>query len=161
MRNPPALKVDPNAVSIWRIKAALSSLFYGLVPLAYFFLSKKLEQLPLWGFWSLLTLAVLIYLFEVLLVPVIRYRTLRYEITAEEVYLQAGVFNVRRSLIPMNRVQHVETAQGMLLRAYSLANVTVYTAAGKHQIPALQLQVADDLRNRIAEFAKVVDDDDV
>ncbi|ARU61640.1 hypothetical protein CBW65_11905 [Tumebacillus avium] len=161
MRNPPQHQVDRHAVSVWRIKEALIGLLYGIVPLAYFLLSRVIEQLPGWGLYVLIALALLGYLFEVGLVPLIRYRTLRYEITAEEVYLQYGVLIIRRSLIPMNRVQHVETAQGLLLRTYDLANVTIYTAAGKHQIPALQLQIADGLRNKIAEFAKVVDDDDV
>ncbi|MFD2171780.1 PH domain-containing protein [Tumebacillus lipolyticus] len=161
MRNPPIHEVDHRAVKVWRITALFTSLFYWLFPVGYYFLSKRVDVLPDWGLLLLLTLALIITLFEVIFVPIIRYRTWRYEITAEEIYLQHGVFVVRRSSIPMTRVQHVETAQGVLLRPYDLAVVSIFTAGGKHKIPALQVDVADNLRNKIAEFAKVVDDHDV
>ena len=59
----------------------------------------------------------------------------------------------------MARVQHVDTRQGPLLRHYGLSTVTISTAAGTHEIPALADDVAGILRDRISELARVVDED--
>jgi membrane protein YdbS with pleckstrin-like domain len=105
---------------------------------------------------GLLIVAVLLL---VILVPGLRYRRWRYEVTEDEVDLQEGVMIVRRTLVPMTRVQHVDTSQGPLDRAFGLANVTVATAAGAHKIPALTLEDADVLRDRISQLARVAVDD--
>ena len=45
---------------------------------------------------------------------------------------------MRRTLIPMARVQHVETTEGVLEQALGLATVAIHTAAGGHTIPLLR-----------------------
>jgi len=159
MRVPPAHQVNARAVNVWRVTGAITALFFAAVPAAYFFLQMKWTALPDAGLYILTALALLLLPFELLVVPVLRYRTWRYEITAEEVYLQHGVIVIKRVLIPMTKVQHVDTSQGPILRAHDLASVTVFSGAGKHEIPALTPEEADHLRDKIARFAKVVDDD--
>ena len=61
----------------------------------------------------------------------------RYEVRESEIELQHGIFIVKRTLIPMVRVQHVDTSQGPILRKYDLAEITISTAATNHTIPAL------------------------
>jgi membrane protein YdbS with pleckstrin-like domain len=58
----------------------------------------------------------------------------------------------------MVRVQHVDTSQGPIMRAFGLSDVKVSTAAGVHAIPALADHDADALRDRIAVLARVTDD---
>lgn len=70
-----------------------------------------------------------------------------------------GLFIIRRTLIPMIRVQHVETCQGPFLHKYQLASVEVSTAATVHTIPALDIQEADELRQYISKMASVEDED--
>jgi len=53
---------------------------------------------------------------------------------------------VKRTLIPMIRVQHVDSSQGPLLKKYRLASVTISTAATVHEIPALDEEEAEELR---------------
>lgn len=62
----------------------------------------------------------------------------------------------------MVKVQHVDTGQGPLLRRFRLANVTIHTAASMHQIPALETEKAEALRDQIAALARVkeVEEDD-
>ena len=76
-----------------------------------------------------------------------------------EIDIQSGIFVIKRTLIPMNRVQHVETKQGPLLRKYELASVEISTAATMHVIPALDLTEADELRHYISKMASVEEED--
>ena len=73
--------------------------------------------------------------------------------------MQHGVFVIERTLVPMVRVQHVDTTQGPLLRKYQLATIYISTAATRHEIPAIDLQEAEELRHSISALARVAEDD--
>jgi membrane protein YdbS with pleckstrin-like domain len=67
------------------------------------------------------------------------------------------MLTVRHTLVPMLRVQHVETTSDIVEQQLDLANVVVHTAAGSHKIPLLTLGDAAELRDRIAALAETAD----
>ena len=89
--------------------------------------------------------------------PILRWRTWHYEVREHEIDLLHGALRVRRTLIPMTRVQHVESERTVLLDLFDLRSVTVHTAAGKHTIPALTETEAGELRDRIGLLAREPD----
>jgi uncharacterized protein len=89
--------------------------------------------------------------------PLLRWRTWRYEIREHEIDLLRGALRVRRTLIPMTRVQHVESERTVLSDFFDLRSVTVHTAAGGHTIPALLEGAAAEIRDRIALLAREPD----
>jgi membrane protein YdbS with pleckstrin-like domain len=91
------------------------------------------------------------------IVPELRYRRWRWEVREHEIDLQRGVLVLRRTLIPMERVQHVETERNIIGQALELATVKIHTAAGSHEIPLLAEYDAGVLRARIAELARTSD----
>jgi uncharacterized protein len=91
-------------------------------------------------------------------VPLVRWRTWRYEVRDEEIDLLRGAVVVRRTLIPMTRVQHVDTQRTPLSDLFELRSVTVHTAAGSHAIPALRPGNAAAIRDRIAVLARQPDE---
>jgi membrane protein YdbS with pleckstrin-like domain len=91
-------------------------------------------------------------------VPVWRLRSYRYEVREEEIDLRRGILAVTRTLVPMVRVQHVDTHRTVLSRMFGLAAVRFHTAAGATSIPALREDAADAIRDRIAELARVPED---
>src|SRR5690606_21806327 len=97
--------------------------------------------------------------YKIVLIPALRFRYWRYDVTEEEIDLYRGIFVRTRTAIPMSRVQHVDTEDGPLFRYYGLAAVIITTAATTHVIPALSREVADELREKIARLAMVVEDD--
>src|SRR5699024_4057798 len=107
---------------------------------------------------ALILVVVLLILF-VVVIPKIRYRRWRYEIFDKEIYIQHGLIIVTRTIVPMTRVQHVDTTQGPILKRFNLAGVQISTAATIHTIPALEEADAIQLRDRISELARVAIDD--
>jgi membrane protein YdbS with pleckstrin-like domain len=89
--------------------------------------------------------------------PELRWRRWRWEVREHEIDLQRGILVVRRTLIPMARVQHVETERGLIGQALGLATVKIHTAAGSHEIPLLRDYDAGMMRARIAELARTDD----
>ena len=94
----------------------------------------------------------------VALLPPLRFRLWRYELREHELEIQEGLLVVRRMLIPLVRVQHVDTRQGPLARWFGLSSVTVATAGSSHEIPALNDHVANLLRDRISALARTARD---
>ncbi len=82
--------------------------------------------------------------------PGLRWRRWRYEIRPDEIDLQRGILWIGRTLVPLARIQHVDTRQGPLQRRFGLSTVVFYTAAGPNQIPELSTPVAAGVRDRIA-----------
>jgi len=132
------------AVPILAGGAFASYVFAGQVPI-------YLALLPL------LAAAALNVLF-VLVLPPLLWRRWRYEIRSLEVDLQRGLLRVTRTLVPMARVQHVDTRHGPLQRRLGLSTVVFYTAAGPNEIPQLAQKTAAEVRDRIAELTQSRDE---
>ncbi len=72
--------------------------------------------------------------------------------------MQRGLVRVTRTLVPMARVQHVDTRRGPLQRRLGLSTVVFYTAAGPNEIPQLATGTAAEVRDRIAELTRTADE---
>jgi hypothetical protein len=92
------------------------------------------------------------------IVPEVAYRRWRWEVAEEEVRLREGLIVVTHTVIPMVRIQHADTSQGPIMRMLGLMDVHISTAAGRHTIPALSVEHAAQLRDRIATLARATDD---
>ncbi|SIS47885.1 PH domain-containing protein [Salimicrobium flavidum] len=158
MRQSPAHHIERSAISAWRWTAIIF-LFIPLILIAGSIASYIYWSWPGW----VIALAVVLFLIDLLLsvylIPVLRWRRWRYEVFEQEIYIQRGILIRRRTIIPMLRVQHVDTKQGPILKRFSLATVTVSTAATTHEIPALSDSEASALRDRISQLARVDEDD--
>lgn len=154
----PQKRISKKGLTVWRISGAIHSFFAllvlgGAVALTFIF------DWPSWiiGI-AVLAFALYAYLF-IMLLPTLRWKRWRYEVRENEIELQHGVFIIKRTLVPMIRVQHVDTQQGPILRKYQLATITVSTAATVHEIPALEVDEAEELRFFISKLVRVADED--
>ncbi|WP_158275786.1 PH domain-containing protein [Bifidobacterium catulorum] len=96
-----------------------------------------------WTFWHCLVLAIAAaaLLLDLLTRPLrttYSYAFNRYSIGKHDVMLHKGWLLRDTTTIPYNRVQHVETKQGPLLRRFGLTAVEIHTAVGEHEIAALE-----------------------
>lgn len=107
---------------------------------------------------ALQVLGPLIALAGTIAMPQLRWRHWRYELRDEELDLLRGAIVITRTLIPMVRVQHVDTRRTWLGDQIGLQAVVVHTAAGSHTIPALEPDAATAIRDRIARLARQPDE---
>jgi uncharacterized protein len=147
----PAQRLAPHARWAWR-----ATWFLGCCA-ALIAISLARDALP--APWSgiALALALVALLVGTPLVPELRWRRWRWEVREHEIDLQRGILVVRRTLIPMARVQHVETERGVLGQWLGLSTIEIHTAAGSHEIPLLDEHDAGQMRARIAELARTDD----
>jgi len=107
----------------------------------------------------LTVLAIVSFIIFVVIVPKIRWIQWSFEVYDQEIDIHKGIFWKRRIIIPLIRVQNVDTRQGPIMRANGLASFTVATAAGEHLIPGLQVEEADKLRDHVAVLARIAQED--
>ncbi|WP_108585481.1 PH domain-containing protein [Paenisporosarcina sp. OV554] len=158
MRNEPMNQISPKGLKVWRLYGVIHSTVILLISIGAGVLNWWLEG-PLWVLFICILVPLLYTYIFVYLFPKLRWLRWRYEVREQEIELQHGLFIVRRVLVPMVRVQHVDTQQGPILRKYDLASITISTAATNHTIPALITNEADELRRRISTLARVAEDD--
>jgi uncharacterized protein len=91
-------------------------------------------------------------------VPELRWRRWRWEVREHEIDIRRGTIAVTRTLVPMLRVQHVDTKRDLLQQGLGLATVVFHTAAGANEIPALTVAEAGQVRDRIAALARTADE---
>lgn len=158
MKAEPEGRLDPRAKLLWRLTGTLQAapILTGGAFGTYVLAARAeapiyLSVLPVVG---ALALAVLL----VFVLPPLLWRRWRYEIRPLEVDLQRGLVSITRTLVPMARVQHVDTRRGPLQRRLGLSTVVFYTAAGPNEIPQLANETAADVRDRIAELTREADE---
>ncbi len=153
----PANKLDARAKTAWRLQIA-AGMAVGLLLLVIYTVAMVVIDASL--LWWLLPVIGFVVLLVLWLGPAVElmYRRWRWEVTQTEVRLQSGLIIIKRTVIPMARIQHVDTSQGPILRMFDLSEVHVSTAAGSHKIPMLAEADAAAIRDRIAALAQVTDD---
>ncbi|MFF5996260.1 PH domain-containing protein [Lysinibacillus sp. KU-BSD001] len=158
MREQPKYKIPERGVTVWRIYGLFQTLLLAILAGVATFLTYTFEW-PLYIYliaWGIVILAIILFIW---IFPNVRYNIWRYEVREQEIEIQSGLFVVTRTLIPMVRVQHVDTEQGPILKRYRLSNISISSAATTHTIPFLETHEADALRARISELARVAEED--
>lgn len=153
----PSKRLPRDAQSYWHAVGSAQGL--GAVVAGFIFVS-MLDDAGVDGALRYVPLAVGLVVAVLLaaVIPPLRWRRWRYEIRDDEIDLRHGTFTVRRTLVPIRRVQHVDTEVGPLQQSFGLAGVKFHTAAGATAIPALDRGEAELVRARVAELARTRDD---
>ena len=137
----PAHQVSPRAVGYWRLTAA-GGAAVGWAVAGGIYLG--LPERPGWVT-VLLVLASVLVVVPTVVMPPLRYRVHRWEVTPTAVVTRSGWINREQRVAPLSRVQTVDSSQSGLMRLFRLRSITVTTAsaAGPLLIQCLDEQVAD------------------
>ncbi|MBM7694583.1 membrane protein YdbS with pleckstrin-like domain [Peribacillus deserti] len=154
----PKNQISKKAIQVWRVSGFLFSLLEWGIAAGAVILS-AIFNIPKWIPILLFVLALVCTLIAVFILPSLRLKHWRYEVREKEIEIQKGMFVIKRTLVPMVRVQHVDTKQGPILAKYGLSSVEISTAATTHEIPAIDNREAEQLRKYISLMATVEEED--
>ena len=158
----PANRVSPAALWLWVAEGALGWLIVaGVVVGVTLALPGDLPApgpaLVTAARWLLVPLAVVAIAVE----PVWRYRVHRWEVTRDAVYTLEGWLNRTWRIVPVARIQTVDTTRGPLQQVLGLASISVRTAshAGSTSIKHLPAQTAEAVAHDLGMRANAVRDE--
>lgn len=157
----PTEKISIDAVKVWRISNTLGHLL-ALIIIAILVVCSNMFgwfewiNIVLYIFGGLATLSAL---FSIVIEPLYVQRTWRYQIDQQFVQLKHGKWQVKHTLIPMEKVEYVRSEQGPLMRLFDLYTIEVGTTTSSHVIPGIPSEEAKLLKAQIASYAKIQDSD--
>jgi hypothetical protein len=149
------LSLSPDVRLLWGIKATAVLVLLGVV------VGTVLVSVGVHPAFALLVGVTLVVAGAVWVL--LHYRRWVYQIRADTIYLERGVFTHVRTLVPYVRIQHVDTSRGPLERTLGLSTLVVYTAGSRGadvSIPGLTPEQARDLQQRVKELAIEAEGDD-
>lgn len=160
MRALPQQQLDKRIIKVWKTSAFISAGITIVVLAIVVTLLTLFSPVPLWASLAgACAIVALEFILDFAVLPPIRYARWRYEVTDTEIDLLRGIFFKTRTIVPLVRVQHVESEQGPILRKNGLASINITTAGGQVEIPGLALDEADKLRDRVAVLARIAQED--
>lgn len=149
-------RLNPRIRLLWAFQSVITALVLGAVVTG---LERIFLGTALWLGPSLfVALAVLGVVFAVL-----RYRSWRYRLRKDALYLERGVLTHVQTVVPYVRVQHVDTRRGPVERMAGLGTVVVYTAGSRGadvSIPGLVPERAEDLQERLEQLTIATGNED-
>lgn len=158
----PSHRVSTRAPSYWRVEAAVGAALMWLGAVA---LLVTVLLVP-GGWWSLLlwlgvAMLAVVPVPWLTVAPRIRYRVHRWEVTDIAVHVRHGWLTRTDEIVPLSRVQTVDSAQGPLMRLFRLRTVTVQTAssAGTVAIACLDDPIAQQVVARLVAITAETPED--
>ncbi|GIH50971.1 hypothetical protein SAMN05421833_109124 [Microbispora rosea] len=153
---PPRNRVACRSIGWWSAQAAVFAL---PLPLTFAILWASIpptRELFMW-----LTLISLVPgLLYVAVMPYWRYRVHRWEVTGEAVYAASGWLWQQWRVVPLSRVQTVDTLRGPLQQLFGLSGVSVTTASSSAvRINGLDREIGDELVAYLTSRTHVVPGD--
>jgi uncharacterized protein len=139
----------------WRWRA-----FYGSLPILVLLVSGAivLPWGPWWVRWGIVGVVVAVVAACIIILPPVRYRVFWFAISSTEIDIQDGIIFIRRSVVPMHRVQTLRSERGPMADHYRMTNLKIRTAAGSVSLSGLDRGEADELCERIGRLTDLADD---
>lgn len=105
---------------------------------------------------------VLLWILGALVAIAVRWlgwRTTRYSLSDETLFVEQGWWRRRRSILPARNIQSIDIAESFWSRAFGVCTLRLGVAGGggfsAHQVPALRRAESDQLRTRLFAAAKI------
>lgn len=155
----PTEKISADVVKVWRISNTLEHVSALIVLAILVLFAEKFG----WYEWIGIVLYILggayfiFAIFSIFIQPAYIQATWRYQIDQQFIQLKHGKWQIKHTLIPMEKVEYVRTEQGPIMRKYDLFNIEIGTTTSNHVIPAIPSHEAKKLKALIATYAKIKD----
>ena len=144
-------KVDPKAIKSWRIGRGI----FFLIVLAMAVPGEIALGFLAWeSIWKVLIMAVIglfvCYLAVGLVVfPIIEYKQWGYSVEEDKVVIRHGIFFIKKTIIPIIRIQNITVSQGPINRKLGLFEVEMALASGSFSIEGLDKETADAISENL------------
>lgn len=141
-------RVDPKAKNVMRVSSSIGSgilLIICIVAAIVLVTSETVARFIL----IIPAVIAIIALVDIIVVPEIRYRRYKYYLDDEMLVVEEGLWFIKRSIAPIERIHQIEVQRGPVDRMFNMGNVIVTTAGGVVKIAFLEDSVADEIAARL------------
>jgi len=144
-------------VNLWRLQALvnLATVFLPIILLGVGLVASFLGSgaVLIAAMCAAAALIMLVLVLQVGVSPPLSWDRFRYALREHDLWISRGVLFRQQTVIPLSRIQHVDTRQGPIERLFGLSRLLVFTASGLAPdggIPGLATATARQLRDDLA-----------
>ncbi|MEO1167485.1 MAG: PH domain-containing protein [Pseudomonadota bacterium] len=146
--------LDPHQKAVLRVRSIIA----GLVPLIILSVGASILEREA-GFSSLWIIGagIFLYMATILLLPERRYRRWGYRQEGQGIRIASGLIVRRETVVPYDRVQHIDISRGPIERFFGVAMLTLHTAGSYNStvdLPGLAHEDAERMRDEIRTFIR-------
>ncbi|HEX8631646.1 MAG TPA: PH domain-containing protein [Catenuloplanes sp.] len=154
---PPRFRLDRRFI-LWR---TLQAIFWAVGLLGGLGVLYGLAEVTRTWLGPILLILGAIYALNITVMPTWRYHVHRWEATDEAVYALEGWLTRRWQIVPISRIQSIDTEIGLLQRMLGLATIKVTTASseGTVTIEGLDVAIAEETVRRLNEITSATPGD--
>ncbi|MBQ6863141.1 MAG: PH domain-containing protein [Clostridia bacterium] len=125
------------------ITAALQSILFCAVLLCgVYFIAIPSYYLTEAVFAMIAGVIVLLAVIWMIVSPLVRFRRYRYRIAEDRIEITEGIFFIRNTMVPIDRIHQIDIVRGPVDRHFGLAKVTVTTAGATATMRFLEIEKA-------------------
>lgn len=153
-------KVDSKAIKSWRIGWAIWLVISlaAAIPLEIWLSGLGWNSVWKSVIMVVIVLVVLYIAVGLALFPAIEYKQWGYLVEEDKVVIRHGIFFIKKTIIPIIRIQNITVSQGPINRKLGLYQVEMALASGSFSIEGLDKETADsiseNLKNRLYQRVK-------
>lgn len=149
------VKLNPKAEKCMRVNEIIKDVIFlaAAIVADYFILWERSHMACLLIGAGIIVLAAVC----IIIIPRIRYERYRYIIDSANIRVREGIFWIKETIIPMERLHKIQVSQGPVDRMFKLSSVRVTTAGGDGIIKFLAdeeaSQITEHLKDKINQIA--------
>lgn len=148
-------RINKNAVKSWLISRMIFLILFSFIDwgVVYKWIIPKYGHYQIIFYGSNIFSVLFIgYLFaNTFVFPFIEYKEWKYKIKEDQIELNYGVLIKTKTIIPISRIQYIDIEQGPIYRRFNLTSLSINTAGGLHELPALELEEAEKISKNLKE----------
>lgn len=144
-------KVDLRAIKSWRIGQAIqfAVVLAAAVPLEIWLFGMEWESV-----WKVIVMGAIVLLtvfsaIGMIILPEIEYKQWGYLVEEDKVVIRHGIFFIKKTIIPIIRIQNITVSQGPINRRLGLYAVELALASGSFSIEGLDKETADSISENL------------
>ena len=144
-------KVNPKAIKSWRIGRGIFFLIVLIMAIPGEIFLATLEWDSIWKLVIMAGVGILVCYLAVGLVifPIIEYKQWGYKVEEDKVVIRHGIFYIKKTIIPIIRIQNITVSQGPINRKLGLYAVEMALASGSFSIEGLDKETADTISENL------------
>lgn len=150
-------KLNKNAIKSWTIARLIGAFITSIILIAgEIFFSRIIDDFNKVRFIFTISIIslIIILLINSFISPTIEYKQWRYKITNDKIEFIEGIYFVRKVIIPIIRIQHIQLNQGPINKFFDLYDISIFTAGGQHKIPNIDSERAEEISEYLKEVIK-------
>ena len=150
-------QISPKAIKVRNINELISSLISVIILAVLLFCTYQFH----WWSWlqyvwiGLIALTIISIPWTYFISSPIFYKTFRYGLTDNFLYIKSGVWSISEVVVPMTKIQSIKLTQGVIMRKYGVSSIEITTMQGSHAIPQVDGEVAKKVRDDISKLARL------